>query len=101
MVDVGILVEGNIIFIWTSGLRSVVIGIPKEIVIVNVLSCEWTLTLVSLDSLRIRKARVVMRIRITVCRMIIIRNWGTEVVELRGSTSTHTTVLITRFGHKT
>ena len=82
-------------------MRSVVIGIPKEIVVVSVLSCEWILTLISLGSLRIRKARVVLRIRIAVCSMIVVRNWGTEVVELRGSTSTHTTVLITRFRHKT
>ena len=100
MVNVGILVEGNIIFIWTSRLRSVV-SIPEEVVVVRVLSGKWTLTLFGLGSLCIRKARVVLRVRIAVCNMIIIRNWETEVVELRGSTSTHTTVLITRFGHKT
>ena len=81
-------------------MRSVVI-IPEEVVVVRVLSCKWTLTLVGLGSLCIRKARVVLRVRIAVYSMIIVRNWGTEVVELRGSTSTHTTVLITRFGHKT
>ena len=102
MVNVGVLIEGDIIFIiiWTSRLRSVV-SVPEEVVAVRVMSCKWILTLVGLDSLCIRKARVVLRVRIAVCSMIIIRNWRTEVVELRGSTSTHTTVLIMRFEHKT
>ena len=81
LVNVGVLIEGNIIFIiiWTSGLRSVV-SVPEKVVAVRVLSCKWTLTLIGLGSLCIRKARVVLRVRIAVCSMIIIRNWRPKLL---------------------
>ena len=81
MVNVGVLIEGNIIFIiiWTSGLRSVV-SVPEEVVAVSVLSCKWTLTLVGLGSLCIREARVVLRVRIAVCVMIVVRDWGPKLL---------------------